>query len=109
MNRPHQQCLVKSSLTQRVGGKLLKLGTKDVHWTSKRLEKDARLLRQPEELTRAQQPARQGKDMLLLQYFIYFFYLGGGRRALDKIVTIPEIFGFVCSGNDVKCPSGGML
>lgn len=48
----------KGSLTQRVGGKLLKLGTKDVHWTSKRLEKDARLFRQPKELTRAQQPAR---------------------------------------------------
>lgn len=35
---------MKENLTQRVGGKLLKLGTKDVHWTSKRLDKDARLL-----------------------------------------------------------------
>lgn len=76
MNRPHHQCLVKRSLTQRVGGKLLKLGTKDVHWTSKRLEKDARLFRHHEELTRAQQPAREEKDMLLLHYFIYLFLVG---------------------------------
>lgn len=49
-------------------------GKKGVRRTSKGREKDARFLRQPEELPRVQKPARQGKGTHSLQYFTYIFF-----------------------------------
>jgi len=46
-----------------------------VHRMGKGQEKDASFLRQPEELLRVQKPPRQGKCVLLLQYFVYIFFL----------------------------------